>query len=516
MADSLKTIVQGTLLAIGYCLAFQAAWHCSFDQWYLPAGLRLAVLLFAPYRLLPYFLLGDAAALLMLRVPAITSMGVNPTWAYCSSWILMPAISAVPLAIRARLRDLQKREAVLVPMLLLAAVWGALCSVGINIMLDGPKSTMSWEKLARFIVGDYLGMMMVILPTLLWLRRNDDEVPGRILPHVGWAVATIATVSGLVVFVPDDTIRLVLMALMIAPAIMLTRLHGWRGATLGVVLANVAIALSLPRTGVLGTYDEAGFLVQVLLAIAATGLFVLGSRISSAVDETRAKIRGQEQAVRSARQSYLWSERCLRDRVVQYVDVQVQVNKLRRDIETYLKSRGQHDAAMQMVRTGFIQAQLLNDYVTALYPLQIETHGLFHVLRSSSFANVCNTEIEARVLRGQPRDLSIGLQLAAYRGVLQVIEQLPRSDRHVIKARVWKAGGAQGIAVSVRVDGRRVIGVRQTELDGDGEMVSRFQAYGGTYKRRHRLAISFLVSEAKGTRSVFRYDDPGTAVGSFL
>ncbi|MEA9535568.1 MASE1 domain-containing protein, partial [Xanthomonas campestris pv. campestris] len=165
--EGLKSVTQGLLTATAYCLAFQLSWHCSLDQWYLPAGLRIAALLLAPSRLLPWILMGDVAALLMIRVPAISSVGVNPTWAYASPWILVPAIALVPIAIRARYGAVHRAGASLIPMLLVTAVWGALCTLGTNIMLDGPSSAISGVKFARFAVGDYLGMLMVVLPVLL-------------------------------------------------------------------------------------------------------------------------------------------------------------------------------------------------------------------------------------------------------------------------------------------------------------------------------------------------------------
>ncbi|MGD6420537.1 MASE1 domain-containing protein, partial [Xanthomonas citri pv. citri] len=116
--EGMRYATRGLLTATAYCLAFQLAWHCSLDQWYLPAGLRIAALLFAPYRMVPWVLLGDVGALLMLRVPAIAGMGVSATWAYGSSCVLGPAISLVPIALRIKLRELHRKEALLTPLLL--------------------------------------------------------------------------------------------------------------------------------------------------------------------------------------------------------------------------------------------------------------------------------------------------------------------------------------------------------------------------------------------------------------
>ncbi|WP_425533696.1 MASE1 domain-containing protein [Xanthomonas campestris] len=400
--EGLKSVTQGLLTATAYCLAFQLSWHCSLDQWYLPAGLRIAALLLAPSRLLPWILMGDVAALLMIRVPAISSVGVNPTWAYASPWILVPAIALVPIAIRARYGAVHRAGASLIPMLLVTAVWGALCTLGTNIMLDGPSSAISGVKFARFAVGDYLGMLMVVLPVLLWMRRHDEETPSRLTPHCALAVLATALIFALATLPQSNVARLGLMSLLIVPAVLLTWLHGWRGAAIGVVLANTALAFSLRNTGVLGAYDSIGFVVQVMLATTATGLFVLGARLSSTLAEARLRLRGEQQALDTAKLSYLWAERELREHVIEYVDIEVQMNRLRRDIESHLKSRGQHEAAMRMIRTGSIQSKMLHEYINALYPLEIETHGLYHVFRSPGFARLRQRESH----RNPPDDAS--------------------------------------------------------------------------------------------------------------
>ncbi|CAD1792359.1 histidine kinase [Xanthomonas arboricola] len=514
--EGLKIVTQGLLTATAYCLAFQLSWHCSLDQWYLPAGLRIAALLLAPSRLLPWILMGDVAALLMIRVPAISSVGVNPTWAYASPWILVPAIALVPIAIRARYGAVHRAGASLIPMLLVTAVWGALCTLGTNIMLDGPSSAISGVKFARFAVGDYLGMLMVVLPVLLWTRRHDEETPSRLTPHCALAVLATALIFALATLPQSNVARLGLMSLLIVPAVLLTWLHGWRGAAIGVVLANTALAFSLRNTGVLGAYDSIGFVVQVMLATTATGLFVLGARISSTLAEVRLRLLGEQQALDTAKLSYLWAERELREHVIEYVDIEVQMNRLRRDIESHLKSRGQHEAAMRMIRTGSIQSKMLHEYINALYPLEIETHGLYHVFRSPGFASSSHTEIHPVMLRGNPMQLSVGLQLAVYRCTQQAIACLPPARRHTIKARVGKLRGLQGIAVSIYGDKPQIKPASRAALENTAELSSRVRSYGGTCRRHHTSKISFFVSEPTGTRSIFRYDEPAVTTRECL
>lgn len=64
-----KELVRGMLISVCYCLVSLILWRLSIDQWYLPVGLRVVALLFRPYREWPFLLLGDAAAMLVLRIP---------------------------------------------------------------------------------------------------------------------------------------------------------------------------------------------------------------------------------------------------------------------------------------------------------------------------------------------------------------------------------------------------------------------------------------------------------------
>ncbi|MFL8093248.1 MASE1 domain-containing protein, partial [Xanthomonas vasicola] len=51
-----RELAEGLLLSLGYCVVYLLVWHLSVDQWYLPAGLRAASLLFMPYRRWPFLL----------------------------------------------------------------------------------------------------------------------------------------------------------------------------------------------------------------------------------------------------------------------------------------------------------------------------------------------------------------------------------------------------------------------------------------------------------------------------
>ncbi len=495
-----KDIAKGALLSVAYCAVFLAAWRCSVDQWFLPAGLRVAGLLFLPARRWPWLLAGDAAALMVLRLPNIDAWGVSARWAYLSPFLLMPAISLLPTAARLQMPDLARSDLWLLPLALATALWSTLCNLAVNAVLGGPAGAASLDTLVRYWLGDYLGTLMFVLPALLWVRRDEMPKSSACFQRDGvLSIAAGTALSGTVAFVDDPLLREFVMVLLVLPAIVLTLRHGWRGAALGVVLANVAVALSMPKIVEQGIHDAQAFVVQILLAATATCLFAFGSRISSAYRHMREFGRVREQALQFAQTGFLSAERTLRQRVVDYSDVSFQMNRMRRNVVEYLRSRGHYAAAMEMTRTGVIQSQLLHEYVTALYPLGIETHGLYETLRSVPFINLCSTALGSR-MSGDPRALSLGLQLVAYRCVLNAIEILPEAQSHLIHARVWKAGGVQGVAIRITADASMLASTRRRPGEPDQELAARLKTHGGTCRRRHALCLSFLVSERVGAR----------------
>ncbi|WP_230599065.1 MASE1 domain-containing protein [Xanthomonas albilineans] len=495
-----KDIAKGALLSVAYCAVFLAAWRCSTDQWYLPAGLRVAGLLFLPARRWPWLLAGDAAALMVLRVPNIDAWGVSARWAYLSPFLLMPAISLLPTFARLQMPHLARSDLLLLPLALATALWSTLCNLAINAVLGGPAEAAPLDILVRYWLGDYLGTLMFVLPALLWVRRDEMPKSSACFQRDGViSIAAGTALSGAVAFVGDPLLRQLVMVLLVLPAIVLTLRHGWRGAALGVVLANVAVALSMPKVVEPGVHDAQAFVVQILLAATATCLFAFGSRISSAYRHMREFGRVREQALQFAQTGFLCAERTLRQRVVDYSDVSFRMNRMRKGVIEYLRSRGHYAAAMEMTRTGVIQAQLLHEYVTALYPLGIETHGLYETLRSVTFINLCSSTALGSRMRGDPRALSLGLQLVAYRCVLNAIEILPTAQSHLIHARVWRAGGVQGVAIRITADASMLASTRRRPGAPDQELAARLQTHGGTCRRRHALCLSFLVSERVGT-----------------
>ncbi|NHF68144.1 MASE1 domain-containing protein [Xanthomonas hortorum] len=488
-----KELVRGMLISVCYCLVFLILWRLSIDQWYLPVGLRVVTLLFRPYREWPYLLLGDAAAMLVLRIPLGELQGFNPLWSYLSPFVHGPLIAGGIFLLRYHVPNIVKSQHWLIPAALAIGLWNAVCSMLLNEMLGGPTIYPVIDLLLRYCSGSYLGILVLLLPTMLWTNWNDGPVHSALPKDFAIAVVVILGLFFVLGVSSDPSIRNILMIAMLVPMILLTFKHGWRGIALGALLASFGLEFSLPRVYQAGFFDQHVYNVQLLYGVITTVLFVFNARLREFA-RNGVSNRTKDDPFLFARASYSSAERLLRNRVLEYSDINVQINRMRKNVIADLRAKGQHAVAMEMTRVGVLESQLLQQYVAALYPLEIETHGLYQALRSPALERFCQSQFE-HVFRGNCKNLSLELQLSAYRSVLNCVEILPLASRHFIQARAWTGKGARGVVVRVIADSSSAELVGRDSNDVEAELDARLKAHGGTLRRRHALVVTFLVAE---------------------
>ncbi|NYI19304.1 hypothetical protein FHR53_003191 [Xanthomonas arboricola] len=489
-----KDLVRGMLISVCYCLAFLILWRLSIDQWYLPVGLRVVTLLFRPYREWPFLLLGDAAAMLALRIPLGQLQGFSPLWSYLSPFLHGPLVAGGVLLLRHQVPHIVKSQHLLVLAALALGFWNAACSMALNGVLGGPPIYPVIDLLLRYCSGGYLGTLVLLLPTMLWVNWNDGPVHSGLSRDFAVAVVAILGLFFSVGISSDRSIRNFLMAAMLVPMIVLTVRQGWRGTALGALLVSFGLEFSLPRVYQAGLFDQNVYNIQLLYAVITTALFVFNARLRD-FSRSGASNGAKYDPFVFARASYSSAERLLRNRVLEYSDINVQINRMRKDVVTDLRAKGQHAVAMEITRVGVLESQLLQQYVAALYPLEIETHGLYQALRSPALERFCQSQFEF-VFRGSCKNLSLELQLSAYRSVLNCVEILPSASRHFIQARAWTGRGARGVAVRVIADSSPTKLVGRESDDIEAELVARLKAHGGALRRRHALVLTFLVAES--------------------
>ncbi|TXH69394.1 MAG: histidine kinase [Lysobacteraceae bacterium] len=490
---------KGLALSVAYCAAYLAAWNYSLDQWFLPAGIRAAALLFLPYRYWPYAFAGDTAALLVIRGPKADQY--SPQWAYLSPFLLMPLISAVALIFRRQLKTTLEKRRWLPLVAASIALWSTLCNLGLNVALSGPGSSNSFEEYFRIAIGQYLGILILVPPLFVWLRRSSglfftDHLVRDAIIAAGMVSAMYCAI--VLPHEPKTALTQGLLMLMMVPVVGLTFLHGWRGAAIGIVIVNLAIGLTLPRANLPGAYDATIFVVQQAVAVAATALLVLGTVISEHYDKARKSGVAEERALQLAQSSFLSTERNLRDQLLYMAQMQLHLDDERKELVEWLKAHGHYEAAMDLNTRGVAHARLFEEQAMALYPIRIEEQGLHAVMHSEAFSRFWAGEAEVRYsLRGQPRWLTVDLQLAAYRCACNAIALLSDfdPDEYVVKTRVWRFGNRRGIALFVTAKPRSAFHPTQAGTIAAVDLEARVKAHGGTVRRRHANRISLVLSE---------------------
>lgn len=512
-AKVFKGINHGLLVAALYCAAFLILWRISMDQWYLPAGLRAAALLFLPLRLWPYVFVGDAAAVLSLRWPKAENYSIE--WALVPAGTLLPLISIPVLLSRKYLKGSATHARWLTAVLVVTALWGQMWMHVLNHVLTSQTNPALLSSFLKWSTGDYLGMMMIVLPAAVWHQRKQYTQRIRTLARDSAVSAGVIASILLAVMVSalEPSLKQFLCMMMFGPAVALTSVHGWRGAAVGIVMVNIAIALTLPALNAVGAYDGTTFVAQQALAVTASVLLSVGAIITTHFDHARRLGVAEAHAMDIARASFLQSERHLRDRVIVLAQMQARIEDSKSDLIRRLKEHGRYAAAMDVMRDAALHDELFEAHASALYPLSIDTLGLYDALQSPSFSAVwADQRIVRFFLRGQPRRLSVPLQVAAYRCSCNAIALISASSpsSYEIYARTWTTGQARGIFVVVQAHGAAGETRTRASTLAELELEGRLKMHGGAMRRRRGDRLVFLLSEALTTSASVYSDDPGT------
>ena len=488
----------GVLLAIAYALAYAVARGSSVDQMYLPAGIRVAALLLCPPRWWLYLVFGEYAYFAYARVPMVGTYGV--AWVVIASAVLMPAVALIMHAHRHRLAQ---NEAWLLSVAALSALVVSSLNQGLAyLLMPTLHEAVSWTGVLRYMVGDYLGILMFAPLALLWRHRH---VSFAATPR--WRIAVVAALSAIVTLgllaahLPDtgemalakNSLRIAMML----PAVALTCLYGWRGAAVSFAAVNLTLALTMEMTGRPGSFDATAFVAQQILAVTGTALLMLGSTISHHYHRfaSREKLRGQAESF--ARTGHLASEQERRERAVQMKLIGEDIDQSFLRAAALLKQRGEHASALDMLTASQAQSRLFREQISMVYPTEIEYSGLFVALRSGGLAGLW--ELTYRVARprldGDPCQLSLGLQLAAYRSLADAVGVLLDNETGYlqVRARCGRRNGVAGIVMTVSLlDGRRHLGTATVQR-AQQILAGRTLAYGGSAScRRNRIRLLLI------------------------
>ncbi len=266
----------GPFLALGYVVLWLLLWSTVQPYWMLPYGLRFGALLLAPMRYWGW----------LLGVEFVAGIDVGLFRGLPSDWYGV-AIDTLPepLVMAAGvwlLRRCNPHASLHTPQdvtrLLLAAVMIVVATtmvVGVlSALMHAPDSTQQLVGVVgEALLGHYLGILLIAPLMILLVRSRPDR-----------SALTGLMTDGVLVLLPSMAVLLLLSeqaapqpqlarVLSLAPVLYFAFRHGWRGASLAMLITSLGMTLLDQRLG----HGPSGATAYLFLAVAGTGALLLGS-----------------------------------------------------------------------------------------------------------------------------------------------------------------------------------------------------------------------------------------------
>lgn len=495
------TLPAGLLLAILYAIACWATRQISLDQFFLPAGIRIAALLALPIRMWPYLMLGEYAYFAQVRLPLADTYGL--TWVLVASAYQFPLVATLAYLHRGSL--MRNAETGLLTLAATAAVSvGAGNLILMQAFWQSPVSEGVFSLAARFVLGHYSAILaiapLVILATrriapsrwLMWLQAPSAACLILML-LAGYATALVPT--------GDASERTALQLLMAAPAILLTCIHGWRGAAVCVPLLNFFVHFMTPVSGLPGSFDRDTFTAQQSLALVSTALLALGSITSHYRRRLDRSMQDQSHALHLAKSSYLAGEKELRARAQRMSHIGDHIDFALNQTVEWLNEQGHRQFASGVLTAITISSRNFREQTSLVYPTPLEHVGLYLALQGCGISETWEKTGRVNCIHfsGDPCQLSTDLQLAAYRTVIEAVSILleHESGQVWIRARSGRSRHLQGIVMTIKASGHSAgLSPKSIEM-AMRNLTSRAVSYGGKLQCR-RSTIRFVLVEKPG------------------
>lgn len=502
----MRVYPNGLLIAALYALACWAVRQISVDQFYLGAGIRVAALLLCPPRLWPYLLIGEYAYFAHLRYPMIETHGL--AWVIIGSVIVMPAIALIVHLHRKVL--VEASGAWLISLAATAAIVAALLSAcTAQLLWPTPPSIPLPSRATRYILGNFIGILTIAPLAMLWIRRKGGTTSdaSRRFP-AGACVALMLILGASSTQLPPEYVatKTALHLSMTLPAILLTRLHGWRGAALSLPLLSASIGFSITSTGLPASFDPAMYSTQQFFVVIAISLLALGSTISHYCHRYRQRDFDDEQSADLAKTSHMAGEADLRQRALD-------INRIGDGIDTYLsetadwlKRQGHHEIASNLIRTSSLYSRKFREQASMVYPTALEHVGLYLALQVGGISEAWATtdRMAQPRLIGDPCRLTVALQLATYRTLTEAVSLLLQQEPGQIRvnARCGRVGNREAILVVVALLDRQQVSSETTCALAIRRLTGRTLAYDGTVQCRRNRVCMVLMDAADAQRLV--------------
>ncbi|WNL46520.1 hypothetical protein RKE25_02470 [Dyella sp. BiH032] len=508
-------LARDALLAATYGFAFWAAYFCSIDQWYLPAGIRFAALLMVPRRSWVALYAGEFLSLLFTRQALVHDFG--------AVWYLAASASLFPVSTMAAHYVLKRVDGGRVPDsranlhlivgMVMAAVGAKLVGSACLYALALPHAELAapgrvpalqgqYLKLPAQILGDLLSILLFAPLVMWWKYRRVGAYP-RVRWPVGVAAAAYAAFALFCTQLPSDELQQAACYLLFIPTAALAVSQHWRGAAFGTAAANLCIALSMHYVDQVGAVSKSLLPVQTNLAVVSICMLCLGAALSyeNSVAREKAKSasrsdRKARKALNAARMSIGHAEQSLQNRARRAQAGHANWLSASRSMIERVR-RVDPAAAMELSNVARLEARAFSgEIIEPLYPLRLENDGLYSVLRSSSLiagVRESGVDIHWRLL-GNASPLSFDMKRTVYRAVTEAVDHFGQARPSLITISVRCGYAFSHCMAVVQVKCEGGVGLDIADATDLSHLRGRVEVSGGLM-HQYRDRVSLLISE---------------------
>lgn len=503
---SLRLPDSGPLLGAGYLVLWLLLWLTVQPYWMLPYGLRFGALLLTPMRYWGWLIGAEIAA----------TAGISVFQAAPHDWFVLtldelpePLVMAAGLwllrrfNLHASLHSPQETTRLLLSFVLIVTATTAMDAVLLALVRTPGTSDLMIRVIGEELLSHYLGILLIAPLMIMLVRTRFDHR----------ALASLF-MDGLLVMLPSMTILLVLSeqaapqpqfarVLSLAPVLFFAFRHGWRGASLAMIISSLGMTLVDQHLG----HAPSPAAAYLFLAVAGTGALMLGSatdalrrssdrvaeqnvylgavnrRLDQLAHQLRGAARGNLQADENQRR-HLASE--LHDELGQNITaIQTHVKLA----QVRLREAGMEDISHSINNILAHMRRALHRLLDDLRPAVLDEFGLLRALDEGPIRDLLNAAGMAyrTELHGDPRLLDDDTRTAIYRLVQESATNAVKHAQASEFSLRLRIGERQGVAVAVldlRDDGTGLPSRLPRGGRGLQGMRDRVTSLGGQFRLR--------------------------------
>lgn len=456
------------LLGVGYFLLWLLLQPTEQPYWMLPYGLRFGALLLAPLRMWPWLLGAEFAATGLIALVHGLPLGwpgfflgefPEPIVVATCLWLMRRA------NLHASLRDPEDVARLLLSAAFTVAATTATDAVLLALVHATPTSDLLMQALGQDLLGNYVGVLLVVPLLVMLIRaRLAKRAMGRLL------------MDGLLVLLPSLAILLVLSSheapqpqfarvLSLAPVLFFAFRHGWRGASLAMLISSLGMTVVDHISG----HGAPGAAGELFLAVAGTGALMLGSA-TDALRRSSERVAEQNVYLAAVNRRLDQLARQLRDAA--RGNLQAEENQRRHmaaelhdelgqnltAIQTHLKlaqarlsQAGMDDIGVSINSILGHMRRALHRLLDDLRPAVLDEFGLLRALDEGPIRDLLNAAGVAyrTELHGDPRLLDDDTRTVVYRLVQEsATNAVKHAQADVFQLRL-RIGERQGVALAL-------------------------------------------------------------------